>query len=100
MQILKLREIKKRQLVKNYENSKYVFKLIESNLNIKLLIQYNLILIKNLNVPKNSCVTRLRQRCLLTHNKTTLNKYFKLSRHMFLKYARFNFFFGLKKFYW
>lgn len=100
MKILKFKDKKKRQFVKNNENLKFVFKLIQLNTNIKLLIHYNLAIIKNSNISKNSCVIRLKSRCLLTNKKTTFNKHFKLSRHMFLKYARFNYFFGLKKFCW
>jgi len=97
---LKLKDIKKRKIISKYENSKLIFNLINSNNNFEFLIQYNLAQFKNKKISRNTCVARLSKRCVLTNNNKILNSHFKLSRYMFLKFARFNSIFGLKKSYW
>ena len=97
---LKFKDIKKRKLVKNYEHLKFVLKLIDTNIHFDFLMQCNLTHFKYRNTPKDSSSVRLSKRCVLSNNKTLLNKHFKLSRSVFLKFARFNSIYGLKKFYW
>ena len=97
---LKFKDIKKRKLVTQYENSKFIMHLIHSNKNFKSSIQSNLSQFKNRNISKNSCVVRLTKRCVISNNNKTIHSQFKLSRSIFLKFARLNLIFGLRKTSW
>lgn len=97
---IKFKDCQKRQLVKKLEYSKYIYTLLKSNFNFSLFISLNLIQLKKNNISKNSCYIRIAKRCVLTNNNKILNKYFKISRHFFRKFARFNLIFGIKKNSW
>lgn len=100
MKNLKIKDIKKRKLVSQYENSKFIMNLISSDHNLESSIQSNLSLLKNSRSSKNSCAIKLTKRCIVTNNNKILNSQFKISRSIFLKFARLNLIFGLKKNYW
>jgi len=97
---LKFKDSQKRKLFKKFEHSKYIYNLIESNISFPFFIYLNVIQLKKINVPQNSCFIRLTKRCVLTNKNKILNNYFKLSRQSFLKFARFNLIFGIKKNSW
>nr|QYC61845.1 ribosomal protein S14 [Actinocyclus sp. mgcode 4] len=94
---LKIKNIKRRKLITKYENSKYILNLIYSNKNFNNSIQSNLVQFKNKNIPINSCSIKLTKRCILTNNNKILNSHFSISRSVFLKFARLNLIFGVKK---
>lgn len=97
---LKFTNLKKRQLIKQFESYKYTYNLIESNLNFSFFLYLNLIQLKKLYLPINSCDIRVTKRCVYTNNNKIFNKYYKLSRQSFRKFARFNLIFGINKNSW
>jgi len=94
-----IKDLKKRKVVKKFENKKIVLKSLILNNNFKNFISWNAYTLL-ISLPKNSSKTRIVKRCIFTGKKSCVNKNFKLSRFFFLKFARFCFIPGLNKSTW
>lgn len=99
MNYLKVKNKKIRKEIKKSEQKKLIIKLAELNNYITLPIKNNLLHHKS-SLKKNSSFIRSTKRCILSNKKTIFNKKFRISRFMFLKYARLNILYGIKKNSW
>lgn len=94
-----VKDLKKRNVVKNFENKKIILKSLNLNNNFKNFVIWNAYTLL-ISLPKNSSKTRIVDRCIFTGKKSCVNKNFKFSRLFFLKFARFCFIPGLFKSIW
>lgn len=93
--------VKNKQLsynLKNLEKKNFILKSIHKNLNFFFLIRLNALKLQNFLAKK--FVVSVTNRCLYTYNKKRYNKLTSFSRHIFLKFIRFNFIHGIKKSSW
>jgi len=75
----------KRNLALKFENKKKIYKSISLNNNLIKPLRWN----ADLNLLNRSLgTTQLTNRCLITGRKNIFSKPYKLSRIIFLKYAR------------
>ena len=99
MNYLKIKNIKNRFWVKTFEKKKLVYKIVKFskivNIEIKKNSEY-----EHLYLSKKTSSVRLTKRCILTNKKSIFNKNIRISRFMFLKYARLNLIYGIKKNFW
>tara|TARA_B100001142_G_scaffold300436_1_gene325208 strand:+ start:32757 stop:33056 length:300 start_codon:yes stop_codon:yes gene_type:complete len=79
MQSLLFKDKKRRKLFIHYEEKKYILKYIQNNMNISKTIREKAYK-KHLRMPRNSSVTRVRNRCVLTNRPRAVYKKFKFSR--------------------
>jgi ribosomal protein S14 len=86
MQSLLFKDKKRRQLFIKYEEKKYILKYIQNNLNISKTIRERAYT-KYLQMPNNSSLTRVRNRCVLTNRPRAVYKKFKFSRIQFRNLA-------------
>ncbi len=92
-------DIIKRQLVKKNELKRLQYKYIIKNLSISREIRYNYT--NKLNkLNKNSCKTRVKNRCILTGRGKAVYKMFKMSRIKFRELASMGFLPGVVKASW
>jgi small subunit ribosomal protein S14 len=92
-------DIIKRQLVNKNELKRLQYKYIIKNLNINTEIRYNYI--NKLNkLNRNSCKTRIKNRCILTGRGKAVYKMFKMSRIKFRELASMGFLPGVVKASW
>ena len=89
----------KRNLFKKYECNRYYLKTCASNLYIDNSIRWFL-LIKLNNIPRNSSITRIRNRCVLTGRSRGIIRKFKISRLMFKELAGNGKLSGVQKLVW
>ena len=99
MNYLKVKNKKIRATIRKFEHKKFILKIVNMNKFLALAIKYNLLSIK-LKIKKNNSHVRITKRCILSNKKAIINKKFRISRYMFLKFARLNLIHGLKKNYW
>ena len=76
----------KRNLFKKYEFKRTFLKTCASNLYINNSIRWFLLTKLN-NIPRNSSITRIRNRCVLTGRSRAIIRKFKISRLMFKELA-------------
>lgn len=92
------REIKRRKLVSKYQNKRAELKKkirITNNFAEQIELQKKLQLL-----PRNSCCTRLRNRCWLTGRSRGYYRHFGLSRHVLREMAHECLLPGVKKSSW
>lgn len=100
MKKILLKDKKFRQLIKNCNKKYYLLKFIIKNKNIFSLIRYKAFFnLTNLN--KHYCsVISVSNRCLITYNKKTFNKFSFYNRSIFLKKIQDGNIVGFKKSSW
>jgi len=96
MKVLKKKEKKKRVFFYVLEDSLKIVKSIRTNNSFNYLMKWNLLHIQTL-FSKNSSKVRASNRCIISNRKNIIHKHFKLSRLVFLKFARFGFIHGITK---
>jgi len=89
---------KRKYILKN-ETSYFILKNITNNLNFIPKIRWKASLVVS-KTFKNSNTQSILNRCIVTSRKKRINKLYSFSRIMFLKFARFGYFHGLKKSTW
>lgn len=88
-----------RNKIKKLEKKKFILKTISNNTHLSNLIRFNAFY--NLNkLPNISSKTYISNRCVNTVNKKKFNKLTHFSRMIFLKLARNNKIYSLKKSSW
>ena len=88
-----------RKQIKKSEKQKFVFTIIQNNLNLPHLVRFNSS--KNLHdITKKASKTLISNRCIATINKKKFGKLTHYSRIFFLKLARHKKIYGLKKASW
>jgi ribosomal protein S14 len=86
MQSLFYKDQKRRRIFNQYEEKKYILKYIQKNLNIHTSIREKAY--RKLSAfPRNSSLTRVRNRCVLTNRPRAVYKKFKFSRIQFRNLA-------------
>lgn len=93
------KNINQRYLFQNYEIKRLALKAISQNLKIERKIRWKLQL-KFLNLPLNSSLTRIKNRCILTGRARSIYRFAKLSRIQLRKWASFGFLTGISKNSW
>lgn len=86
MKSLILKDKKRRKLYAQYEKKKYILKYIKNNLILQKKFREKA-QIKLFLFPRNSSITRIRNRCILTNRSRSIYRKFKFSRLMFRKLA-------------
>ena len=86
MQSLLHKDKKRRKLYSKYEKQKYILKYIQNNLNLNKTIRIKAYE-KLISLPRDSSITRVRNRCVLTNRPRAVYQKFKFSRLMFRKLA-------------
>lgn len=86
MQSLLHKDKKRRKLYNKYEKQKYILKYIQNNLNLNKTIRIKAYE-KLISLPRDSSITRVRNRCVLTNRPRAVYQKFKFSRLMFRKLA-------------
>ena len=80
-----------------FEKKKYIYKSLAFNTNLIKTVRWN----ADLNLFKRSLSsTQLTNRCIITGRKNVFNRHYKLSRIIFLQYARKGFITNLIKSTW
>jgi ribosomal protein S14 len=86
MKYIILKDRRRRIMYYYYENSRNVIRSIIQNMKISTLVRreaYRCLML----IPRDSSITRLRNRCTLTGRARGIYRKFKLSRLMFRKLA-------------
>ena len=99
MKYLRIKNKKIRQMIKKSEHQKLVHKLIKVTDYLNFTIKQNS-LYHRLTRKKRSSFVKISRRCILSNKKTIFNKKFRISRFMFLRFARLNILHGIRKNYW
>ena len=86
MQSLLHKDKKRRKLYIQYEKKKIILKYIQNNLNLNKAIRAKAYE-KLRSLPRDSSITRVRNRCVLTNRPRAVYQKFKFSRLMFRKLA-------------
>ena len=73
------KNINQRYLFNQQEKHRLILKSITQNLNFKTNIRWKM-QIKLIKLSKNSSVTRIKNRCILTGRARSVSRFFKLSR--------------------
>ncbi len=73
------RDLKRRNLVLKFELQRLQYKSILKDFNFPQKLRYKNVLKLN-NLPRNSCATRIRNRCILTGRGRGIYRFCKLSR--------------------
>ena len=73
------KNINQRYLFNQHEKQRLILKSITQNLNFKTNIRWKM-QIKFIKLSKNSSVTRIKNRCILTGRARSVSRFFKLSR--------------------
>jgi len=82
-----IKDKKKRLLYSFLEKDKQIFSAIYQNCNLKKDLRSSIYTNYIQNFPKDSSITRIRNRCVLTNRSRAILSKFGLSRLMFRKYA-------------
>lgn len=90
---------KNRKLVLIKETTKFILKSIIKNMNFTSMLKWNANLKLN-TFSKNSSKIYLVNKCIVTGDKSKINKKYKFSRIFFLKYIRSGNITGIKKSGW
>lgn len=94
-----LKDKKRRLLFSFFEKRRKVLKALYENLNLPVEFRYY-VYKQFLFIPRNSSITRIRNRCILTNRPRGIYNRFGLSRLMFRKYAWQGKLIGIKKASW
>jgi succinate dehydrogenase (ubiquinone) iron-sulfur subunit len=94
-----IKDNKRRKLFKKYELKRKVLKstVLDENINLRERFFTQLLLT---NLPKNSSVTRIKNRCVITGRSQSVYRKFKLSRIQIKSQLDKNNLAGLKKISW
>jgi ribosomal protein S14 len=93
------KDLKQRKLFNYFEKNKLILKVISKNCLIDEKIRWK-IQHKFLNFDRNSSVTRIKNRCILTGRTRSVSRFFKLSRHQLRKLSSEKKLFGVFKYSW
>lgn len=86
MKSLLQKDKKRRKLFLKYENKKIIYKYIYNNLSLSKELRKKAF--NNLmKMPRNSSITRVRNRCVVTSRARSIYRYFKMSRLVFRQLA-------------
>lgn len=86
MKSLLQKDKKRRKLFLKYENKKIIYKYIYNNLSLSKELRKKAF--NNLmKMPRNSSITRVRNRCVITSRARSIYRYFKMSRLVFRQLA-------------
>lgn len=96
MRYLKTKNVKLRRSIYKFEHLQFINKLINVNNYVSFFIKRN-INTQSLKIRKQYSFVKVSKRCVVTNKQKIFNKYLNISRLNFLKYARFNHIYGLKK---
>ena len=96
MRKLKIKDKNKRFFVFKFEEYKKISKSIINNNTFNNLIKWNIIR-KQSFLSKNSSRIRVSNRCVVSNRRNVIYKHFRLSRLIFLKFARFGILYGITK---
>lgn len=99
MKSLLIKDYKRRILFNKYEKKKLILKVVLVNLSLDYKFRekaYKKIIL----YPRNSSITRLRTRCIITNRARSVYKKFRLSRLTFQKLALKGFIPGVAKITW
>jgi ribosomal protein S14 len=88
-----------RKTIKQLELEHFILKQISTNSNFLKTVRWNA-LYKLSNMPKKSSKTLISNRCILTTNKRTFNKFTNFSRTVFLKLVKSGYISGMRKSSW
>lgn len=94
-----LRDEKRRKLFNKYETIRKQLKAIFENTSLPLAIRQEAYLKLN-KLPRNSAVSRVRRRCVITGRGRAVYQDFKLSRLAFRELASNGYLMGVKKASW
>jgi small subunit ribosomal protein S14 len=94
-----IKDNKKRLIVAKYEKKKLLLKSIQNNTNLSFKVRW-IIGLELSSLPKNSSMTRLHRRCLLTSRSRSNFRKFSISRIMLRDLAGFGLIPGIKKSSW
>ena len=89
----------RRQTVKKFELSRKILKSISVNQNLSSDFRSNAFL-KLIKLSKNSSITRVRNRCMLTGRGRGILSFFKLGRNVFRSLASNGYIPGVRKSSW
>lgn len=89
----------RRHLYHSLEKKKKVLKAIYKNENLPKELRYKAYFILK-NFSKNSSITRIRNRCVITNRSRSIYKNFKLSRLTFRNLANQGYLVGIRKASW
>lgn len=96
MKYLNQKNKKTRKTFKNFEHLKLINKIIKVNNDFILPLKRNSSYYNSI-LPKKSTYVKIYKLCLFSNKHKTFNKYLNISRINYLKYARSNMIYGLKK---
>lgn len=80
------RDKKRRKLFEKYEIRRVQYKSMIKDTSLPLKIRYYYVSLLN-NLPRNSSITRIKNRCILTGRGKSIYRFYKLSRISFRKLA-------------
>ena len=90
------KDIHKRKTVLNFMKKKTVLKCIYKNSCLTTFIRWKA-LNSLVSLPKNTSLTRVKSRCIVTGKSSKNNKFYRFSRLTFLRLARSGSISGLRK---
>jgi len=96
MKKLVYKDISKRKTFSNFLNKKTVLKCLFNNFCLPTFIRWKA-QDSLVNLPKNTSLTRVKSRCIITGKSSKNNKSYRFSRLTFLRLARSGSISGLKK---
>jgi len=96
MKAFLVKDKKNRELFSKYENKRKVLKSISHNIELESSVRW-LAQIELDKLPKNSSLTRIRNRCVITGRGRGINSRFKVSRIKFRELSLLGMFPGVKK---
>lgn len=100
MKKLKIKDLKRRNLLVNAEQERFVLRIIYENENFNMLLRWNAFTrLKHLLFLGNA-ISSISNRCLYSINKKKFNKNTTFSRHIFLKLIRTGQIYGVRKASW
>lgn len=86
----------RRHLYQSFEKKKIILKALYKNENLPKEIRYKAYFILK-TLPKNSSITRIRNRCIITNRSKAIYKKFKMSRLVFRNLASKGYLVGVRK---
>lgn len=99
MKILYIKDKNRRNIYALYEQKKLILKSISQNFKLPKKTR-NAAYLKLISLPKDSSITKIRNRCVITNRPRAVYKKFKMSRLMFRKLALQGRLIGIKKASW
>jgi len=100
MKKLQYRDKKVRSAVKQLEAKKQLLQMILDNKHVSRFVKGKVRLKNNSELLSNSSKTRITNRCILTNRKKRVNKYYNLSRLVFIRFMKDNSLRNLQKICW